>query len=161
MTIKRIKVHSREEICQNLEELLGDHSNAFISVVDLNADDVFAKDNQRALTLRFEDVSPDLFDSEERFQEICAQMEALGRPYQLFSASQAEQVVGFVRKLSQSPSEVVLHVHCKLGVSRSGAIGTWAAMASGLDLDEFAALNPQIQPNKLVLQTLGQAALTA
>lgn len=157
--ISQILVHSREAICPMLEQLLRDQSNAFISVIDPLADNVFAAENGRAITLRFDDVSPDMFESEERFEQICKLMEGYGRPYQLFNDAQALQVVSYVRELHEAQTKVNLHVHCTLGVSRSGAIATYAAQACNLDLGMFAVLNPQIQPNKLVLEKLCNTAL--
>lgn len=155
--IRKVIVHSRQAICQNLAELLGEDSNYFISIVDPAADNVFAGGHQRAITLRFDDVSPDMFETVERFEKICAEMESMGRPFQLFSASQAAEIVAFVRQLHAADAEVNLHVHCTLGVSRSGAIAIYAAKACNLDLADFAALNPQIHPNTLVLKMLSQA----
>ncbi len=156
--IRKVIVHSREAICQNLAELLVEDSNYFISIVDPAADNVFPDGHLRAITLRFDDVSPDMFENVERFETICAEMQALGRPLQLFYASQAVEIVAFVRQLHAAEAEVNLHVHCTLGVSRSGAIATYAANACNIDLAEFAALNPQIHPNQLVLKMLSQAA---
>lgn len=157
--ITAVTAYSRECVCQNLAYLLGDEQKFFISVIDPLADNVFPDGHPRAITLRFDDVSPDMFESQERFVQICAEMEGYGRPYQLFSEAQAAEVVAFVARLHENPAEIVLHVHCTLGVSRSGAIATYVAQACELDMDEFAALNPEIQPNKMVLNALNRVSV--
>jgi predicted protein tyrosine phosphatase len=66
----------------------------------------------------------------------------------------ANQIIDFVDNLQSSLTEIVLYVHCTLGVSRSGAIATFVAEKCGLDVNEFTAMNPQIHPNQLVIERL-------
>jgi len=157
--ITQVKAYSREYMGQNLHQLSANGKNFFISVVDPLAGNVFPDSHDRAITLRFDDVSPDMFESQEHFEQICEQMAKYGRPYQLFSNVQADEVVTFVTRLHESAAEVVLHVHCTFGVSRSGAIALYAAQTCQLDMNSFAASNPQIHPNQLVLQTLNRSAV--
>jgi predicted protein tyrosine phosphatase len=155
--ITKVIVRSREYLTENLPNLSTKSNHYFISVIDPLAEPLFKEDHSGAVTVRFDDVSPEMFDSTEHFAQICAQMEEYGRPYQIFSEMMANQIIDFVDNLQSSLTEIVLYVHCTLGVSRSGAIATFVAEICGLDGTSFAENNPQIHPNQLVLERLRTA----
>lgn len=70
----------------------------------------------------------------------------------LFSESQAKQVIEFVDKYKNEVEMFV--IHCDAGVSRSGAVGTFISRYLELDEAELLKMNPYIQPNHFVLNTL-------
>jgi predicted protein tyrosine phosphatase len=145
--IREIFAKSREFMLENLDSLLAQPGCLFISVIDQHAEPVF-EDLSNVLTLRFDDVSPDLCGGEELFYQRCAEMKNLGRPFLLLSDEMAATIISF---LHRNEACNVLYVHCTLGVSRSGAIATFAAELFGLNVLENS---PQIVPNQLVLETL-------
>lgn len=67
----------------------------------------------------------------------------------LFDEQNAQDVVEFVLKYARIDLSLV--VHCTAGVSRSGAIGTWACHILGIDI---ATLPNYIDPNPYMLNML-------
>lgn len=151
--IELVKALSRRHIESRLSEYLEAPNRVFISVVDCNAAPVFAA-SERVLTVSFDDISPEMFESQETFERILAQMEELGRPYRVFSEEQARAILQFALPFHRLAGPIELYVHCTMGVSRSGAIATYIAELCRLDMQSFGMLNPQIVPNQLVLSTL-------
>ena len=76
----------------------------------------------------------------------------------LFNTEQAKTVIGFLLYCSQDEQQGVLIAHCDAGVSRSGAIGTFAVDFFNLDYQEFTKENPHVRPNYYVLRLLRNAA---
>ena len=101
----------------------------------------------------FEDVEhPNLLKL--YFDDVEVQSRSRLHPgYEMFSQEDAKKVIGFLKGCDQN-----LIVHCHAGVSRSGAIGLFAAEYLNADLDYFYRMNPQIWPNQRVLRLLKQCA---
>jgi predicted protein tyrosine phosphatase len=132
----KIRVLSRAEM---LEEYILDRKIfercKIISIYGFEASPVFPE-HPNVLTLNFDDVISQ-WDSDTI----------------LFDESMAEQVIAFLNTVEQGDE---LIVHCFAGISRSGAIGLFAARFLGLDLEDFFSQHPHISPNPLVLRVLDE-----
>lgn len=145
---------SRYFIENNLTALLNRPGIFFISVIEPGANPVFTGSDNRALTLSFDDVSPEMFESAERFAILCKEMEHFKRPYRLFSQEQASRIISYVKTAEESPNHITWYVHCTLGVSRSGAIASFIREFCDFDATKFSRHNPHVVPNQLVLTSL-------
>jgi len=77
----------------------------------------------------------------------------------LFSIEQAETIIGFITLCDQDDEEdCVLVVHCDAGISRSGAVGTFAVDFLHLNYQDFTKNNPYLRPNYYVLRVLRNMA---
>ena len=77
----------------------------------------------------------------------------------LFNDQLAEQVIGFLILCNQCDNEdSVLVVHCDAGISRSGAVGTFAVDYFGLNYNDFIKDNPGLSPNSFVSRILRRKA---
>lgn len=65
------------------------------------------------------------------------------------SAQDGQRVYEFLKEKTD-----LLYVHCFAGVSRSGAVGTFANEMWGEDEDKFKARHPHIDPNQHILTVL-------
>lgn len=70
-----------------------------------------------------------------------------------FNHGMAKVVINFINEVN-SHEDGVLVVHCDAGISRSGAIGTFAVDYLGLDYFAFKEDNPNIMPNPYVFSIL-------
>lgn len=106
----------------------------------------------RSISLDFWDITdnPELIDALKKEKS----------DYILFSDSQAEDVVKFMNDRKAESSSDVLICHCDAGVSRSGAVGTFACEFFGLDYKKFCSDNPYVSPNLMVLRMLRTTAGT-
>lgn len=68
-----------------------------------------------------------------------------------FQVSQAEQVIAFLDEVNAMDQNIFLIVHCDAGISRSGAVGTFASNYLDIKFQDDI-----IQPNSYVLSTLNQ-----
>ena len=76
----------------------------------------------------------------------------------LFSDEQAKQTVEFIDKWNDDPEDIILIAHCDAGISRSGAVGTYACDRCRLGYSDFIRENRQVMPNHMVLRMLGDKA---
>jgi len=77
----------------------------------------------------------------------------------LFNTEQAKDVIGFIISCDQDDeTDGVLIVHCDAGISRSGAVGTFAVDFLHLDYEKFTKINPCLRPNYYVLRVLRNMA---
>ncbi len=71
------------------------------------------------------------------------------------SRDDAAQIIEFVDKWKDGNCQVeTLISHCRGGISRSGAVGTWANEYLGLNPTDFKVHNPMVIPNATLLQWL-------
>lgn len=103
-----------------------------ISIFDLGSCSPFELDHPNLLKLQFSDV-----EYKYNWQ------------VELMSQDQAEQIREFLQDNSKP-----LVVHCLAGISRSGAVGTYAAEMYPEDNLEFYETNPHVWPNQYVLRLL-------
>lgn len=117
--------------------------NAFIvSIIDPEEDPIFDEDTDRIITLRFHDLDPKWFEPQHTSS------------YVFMSEEQAKQIAAHVFKHADAEEEFVFYVNCMAGISRSGAVGTFAARVAGISDEEFRAANHQIMPNGYILSLL-------
>ena len=57
----------------------------------------------------------------------------------------AKQIINFIDKAQEDENDSVLVVHCQAGISRSGAVGTFACDYCGLDYNRFIKENHKTQ----------------
>jgi predicted protein tyrosine phosphatase len=113
---------------------------AFISINDTFETDekpFFAHDKKNVRVLFFDDVTED--------------MELAWGTARCFTKEQGIKVIEFLDEIKDVDT---LIVHCAAGVSRSGAVGKFAAEYLGVDYNEFRNTNPQIHPNNTVTRIL-------
>lgn len=94
------------------------------------------EENLKVLTLRFDDCHKS------------------GRTdsysYTAINDIQAEAIVKFILEYSQFSKVLNMHIHCNAGVSRSGAVGLFAADICGISYENFMLLNYMVRPNAFV-----------
>jgi predicted protein tyrosine phosphatase len=76
----------------------------------------------------------------------------------LFNREHAKVIVDFVKTMQDMDEEIVLVAHCNAGISRSGALGVFAAEYIGYGFDRLMKENPRLQPNPFVLRLLREEA---
>jgi predicted protein tyrosine phosphatase len=97
-----------------------------------------------ALSLDFWDVTEDVFD------RVCDKHPDAT----LFKKSHAKKIIAFIDRAQKKSKDATLVIHCMAGISRSGAVGTFACDYCDLDYKEFLKSNPYIKANSYVLQLL-------
>ena len=70
-----------------------------------------------------------------------------------FDEQMGKDIIGTITR-AEGWDDAVLVAHCDAGVSRSGAVGTFAVEYLGLDYETFIKENPYTVPNPFVLRTL-------
>jgi predicted protein tyrosine phosphatase len=103
---------------------------------------------QKYLSLEFWDISNSDYKNVKNSFPQC----------KIFSKDQAKKVIDFLDIIKKDDNDNVLVVHCDAGISRSGAVGTFACDYLNLDYNEFIKENPYIMANQYVLRTLRECA---
>lgn len=148
--IKRVIVLSHEA----MEEFVGANAerkrtvmpsteHGYISILAPHWAKIFKKNSDHVITLVFDDISREYPDTLVE-----------GRILTLFSDDQAKQLIDFVEEFNKRPTDDTMYVHCRQGVSRSGAVGTFINEICELDSSQFNSDNPQLKPNPHVLNLL-------
>lgn len=75
----------------------------------------------------------------------------------LFTPVQAHKTLEFLDRIQADDRVGQLAIHCYAGISRSGAVATFANQYFGLDEVTFTRDHPYILPNKHILQLLTEA----
>lgn len=96
------------------------------------------------LSLRFWDVTTENFRLIVSKYPTCV----------LFGKGHAKRIVSFIDMVKLLIEDASLIVHCDAGISRSGAVGSFAAKYLDLDPEDFHKLNPNIFPNPHVYRVL-------
>lgn len=76
----------------------------------------------------------------------------------LFNDEHANNIIQLIDLAQEDTIDSVLVVHCAAGISRSGAVATFACDYCRLDYAEFLKNNPCLYPNQFVLRTLHRIA---
>ena len=97
--------------------------------------------HRNVLSLQFHDITPVNINN---FQII-------NERYVLFNEEDADRVIDFLTDCVETDNIIV---HCFAGISRSGAIGTFAREMFNLDYERFKRMNPNILPNWYILKIL-------
>ena len=88
------------------------------------------------------------------FGDVATQEEADLWHVPMFRISQARRVIAYLNKIHRRPGREMLVCQCMAGISRSGAVGAFAAELFGIPHRAFMIENPGVQPNGLVLRLL-------
>jgi predicted protein tyrosine phosphatase len=146
---KALSYEGMKELLRNRSEMLSKHS--FISILpqDMRGSDViWPAESERWLPMFFEDIRPE-------HQLLLPLLEKqLGRRLVRFNEEHADNIIDFLKACHARPKQETLYVNCIAGVSRSGAITSFASEVFKLDKETFRKENPYILPNNLVLQLL-------
>lgn len=99
---------------------------------------------QNYISLQFTDITKEQYEKEP----------IEGRNYwTLFDNKHAEKIITFLDAIHKDPKDAMLVVHCHAGVSRSGAIATFASEYLGVEF-----YDPYVKPNEWVLKLLNEVA---
>jgi predicted protein tyrosine phosphatase len=137
------------------------HDNMWIiSITDADIQPLF-KDSEKVLTVQFEDVDPDchvdIFKDMENVSDELDQMVTEVCFAGAFTPDLAKKVADFIVRAHANPdANDCLLVNCMAGVSRSGAVVTFAQQICRIDYDKFTRMNRQIVPNRYVLKHLSE-----
>lgn len=112
----------------------------FISINDTSGSTPYFENKSNVKVLFFDDTEKDLETTSDKKRSIKA-----------FTEDQAKELLEFIE--SNKDKETCI-VHCAAGISRSGAVGTFITEYFNSDFDWFRKTNPQIHPNRLVLDLL-------
>jgi len=116
----------------------------FICINDFSGkyyhDPLFLADHHNVLSLFFDDVENDLDISPTNHKETKA-----------FTKDDAKKIINF---LDDNKNINTLLIHCAAGISRSGAVGSFALSYLNGDKEHFKQTNSFIMPNARVLRLL-------
>jgi len=101
---------------------------------------------RQAIRLVFWDSTPSVAKTQEMY----------GHKPVLFSKEQAREVIEFLDGVKESDVEIFV-AQCEAGISRSGAVGSFACDYLGFDYPTFASDNSDIMPNPHVERMLRRA----
>lgn len=113
---------------------------AFISISDVGVPPLQFKEDEKFLTLQFNDEDWDDLTEEKLNKGI------------MFSERQAKKILDFVNKHKNNVDFFI--VNCHAGISRSGAVGLWLVRYLGNSEEEFFKKHPKVMPNQYVLNIL-------
>ena len=74
----------------------------------------------------------------------------------LFEQQHARAIINFVNEIKDDVDELI--VHCRAGISRSGAVGLFVCRYLQLDENEFRKINTGIRPNFYILSVLNEVS---
>lgn len=149
----RIAIENFVKTLDGDEPIITDY--AIISIIDTDARPVITEPIQRllttkrcfgTLTLQFDDLTKTEY--EKHFDEYEY------RGMKLFNSTHAKQIIRFVDDVNKLENNIRLWVHCTMGISRSGAVGTFVTDYFRLDYNKFKGNSPAILPNIFVLSEL-------
>lgn len=148
---KALSFEGMKMLVLNESDLLG--SNSFISITppelkEENAAVEWPANSERWLSLFFEDIRPEHIPLLPIFEE------QMGRRILRFDEACADKILDFLEICQERKTEETLYVNCVAGISRSGAVASFACEVFNLDRVKFHRDNPQILPNNLVLYLL-------
>jgi len=148
---RALSFEAMKELVQNQKELLEQHTFISIAPDSLRqecVDLVWPVNSDRWLSLFFDDIRP------EHLSFLPLLQEHYGRPLHNFDEVLADSIIDFLEISQQRPAAETLYVNCIAGVSRSGAITSFACETFGFDRKQFLSDNPRIMPNNLMLYLL-------
>jgi predicted protein tyrosine phosphatase len=126
--------------CKNITDSTVDDlkKSCFISITDNESVSIFNSNHSNVLLLKVLDINKEILDV--RRNKILKPM----------TTEQGLNIIDFI----DSNRDRNFIVHCLAGVSRSGAVGQFIQEYLGLDYDEFVKHNPNILPNRYILNLL-------
>jgi predicted protein tyrosine phosphatase len=116
---------------------------------------IFPEDSERAITLRFDEMAPTMFDTREEYERVLEDFRVRkGLEFVVFDEHMADRIIDFLVHAHKAPGKERLFSNCIAGIARSGAVVRFVADVLHLDEAEFAELNPDIEPHEHVLAVL-------
>jgi predicted protein tyrosine phosphatase len=106
------------------------------------------------VSLIFDDITKKVYENIKKIYPHSNKMNKI----KLFSNKNAQTIINFIDKYKNDKEDFILIIHCKAGVSRSGAVGWFTCKYLGLDQNKFLENNKNIYPNKYVLMLLESLA---
>jgi predicted protein tyrosine phosphatase len=101
---------------------------------------------EKFLSVHFADITSDLYPRiVKRYPDIV-----------LFNKEHARLIIEFIEEAHNDKDPLTMVVHCHAGISRSGAVGTFACHLAGLNIKGFSYYNSNILPNPYVLEVLNE-----
>ena len=155
--IEKIKIYPRQEILKWI--LLGIQPFHKWSLISITGNLDSALTNREKLQLKLLSCTDIL---SLQFVD-CSAIEAHDESYveelekinsSIFNENHCEQIISFITEANKKSEKEILIVHCMAGISRSGAIGTFANDILKLDYNRFKKDNPIVRPNPFILRTL-------
>ncbi len=135
-------------------EITNNYKNVWVISITDPGYAIFNIETPKVVMLQFHDVDPS--EEQEKTGERERELQKTG--HVLFSLGMARKIVDFILKADRANKEDdLLLVNCMMGISRSGAVCSFAKDILSLDSEEFKKLNPQIKPNGYVLRKLFRA----
>lgn len=130
-----------------LESIVAKHPNLLdahfvISICDPGEVRPLPVLHHHLLNLTFCDIAPEDVPEDQR------------QRYPSMSPDDAVAVVNALKRWHQMELRGNLIVHCHAGISRSGAVGTFANELLGLNSEQFQKAHPWIDPQPYVLNLL-------
>jgi predicted protein tyrosine phosphatase len=130
-----------------LESIVAKHPNLLdahfvISICDPGELRPLPVSHPHLLNLTFCDIAPDDVPEDQR------------QRYPSMSADDAVAVVNALKRWHESDLRGNLIVHCHAGISRSGALGTFANELLGLNIEQFRKEHPWVDPQPYMLSSL-------
>ena len=96
------------------------------------------------LSLNFWDIKAEHFENLKKEYSDCV----------LFDRSHARDIIEFIDRLNKDKMPSALIIHCHAGISRSGAVATFACDYLNLDYQTFLSDNHEIRANQYILGVL-------
>lgn len=147
---KALSYEAMSELVHSQSRLLAENSFICIAQPELFGPrtEGWPEDSDRWLNIFFEDVRPEHISI---LPELERQFE---RSIKVFDESMADRIIEFLIRCHARPTEEKLIVNCSAGISRSGAIVSFAAEIFDIDKQQFRQENASIAPNGMVLYLL-------
>ena len=142
-----------------MEDYLRGNSTNRIATLARHYDHVWLISITNAYSFHFDPSRPLLRDGEDRialeFDDIDHQSTAI-HTYTPFDKSMALKVASFIKRAHESnpDGQDLLVINCHAGISRSGAVSSFARSVFNLDYAEWKRAQPQVIPNLLVQRLL-------
>lgn len=148
----RITVLNEIEFIRRMstEGIIGDGitSRGDIYIISINypyeGTGYFKKEYENVLNLYFDDTETNVEIYDDDINEV--------RELIPLSINDGRRIISFLEKIPNGVDELI--IHCKAGVSRSGAIGLFANDFFRMDYHRFMERNPRVRPNQHVVRVL-------
>ncbi len=117
-----------------------------ISICDPDEARPLPNEHSHLLNLTFCDIAPEDIPEQQR------------QRFPVMSPEDADNVVSALKRWHDMSLRGNLIVQCHAGISRSGAVGTFANELLGLSTEQFQKEHPWVEPHPYVLNLLRVAA---
>lgn len=148
--IVNVQALPKSVFVSQIHQLQYSADTVLISILDTDAIPLFGSDTDRIITVKFSDITPGPF-LRQRFM-----LEPHVKPC---SSEDARKIVSFILRHAKDQLPKRLVVHCSAGISRSGAVASYAVVHSEMSDSSFLHHNPNLKPNDWVLWKLIEAQL--